>query len=65
VKLATLKQGGRDGTLVVVWFQGGKIMSAEGLALTNPMEVGAIGMDGGAQDFTGGTEEHGGSVYFD
>lgn len=40
-----------DGGLVVVWFQDGKVVSAEGLDLANPVEIGEIGIASGAQDF--------------
>lgn len=40
-----------DGTLLTVWFQAGKVMSAEGLALANAAVCGEIGVASGAQDF--------------
>lgn len=39
-----------DGNLLVVWFRDGRVMSANGMALASPVEVGEIGMASGAQD---------------
>ncbi len=40
-----------DGTLLTVWLQDGKVMSAEGLSLANAAVCGEIGVASGAQDF--------------
>jgi len=40
-----------NGQLLVVWFQEGKIMSAKGLSLAEPVVVGDLGIGSGAQDF--------------
>ncbi|GEM_PF-3578037 len=40
-----------EGQLLVVWYQDGKVMSATGLALTDPVTVGDMGIGSGAQDF--------------
>ncbi|MBM4164783.1 MAG: hypothetical protein FJ222_10150 [Lentisphaerae bacterium] len=40
-----------DGSLLVVWFQDGKILSARGLGLENPVVAGEVGIASGAQDF--------------
>ncbi len=40
-----------NGQLLVVWFQEGKVMSARGLSLAEPVVVGDLGIGSGAQDF--------------
>ncbi len=40
-----------QGQLLVVWYQEGKVMSATGLALIDPVTVGEMGIGSGAQDF--------------
>ncbi len=40
-----------DGILLVVWHQDGKILSARGLGLGNPVVAGEVGIASGAQDF--------------
>jgi hypothetical protein len=40
-----------EGQLLVVWYQDSKVMSATGLALTDPVTVGDMGIGSGAQDF--------------
>ncbi len=40
-----------EGHVLVVWYQGGKIMSATGLGLSDPVEVGEVGVGSSAQDF--------------
>jgi len=40
-----------NGQLLVVWFQEGKVMSAKGLSLAEPVVVGDKGIGSGAQDF--------------